>query len=93
MSESTELTEALLSGIGVGQIFRFSARAHIVAGHLVSIQASKAAAFAGYSYILSRSQLVGEAVYPLHRKVCLANKLSPSDCPWIQVDRSPCFPN
>jgi DNA-binding transcriptional LysR family regulator len=37
VSESTALTEAVLTGIGVGQIFRFSARGHIAAGHLVPI--------------------------------------------------------
>lgn len=37
VSESTALTEAVLSGIGVGQIFRFSARAHIAAGRLVPV--------------------------------------------------------
>jgi LysR family transcriptional regulator for bpeEF and oprC len=37
VSESTALTEAILTGIGVGQIFRFSARAHIAAGNLVPI--------------------------------------------------------
>lgn len=37
VSESTALTEAVLTGIGVGQIFRFSARAHLAAGRLVPI--------------------------------------------------------
>jgi DNA-binding transcriptional LysR family regulator len=37
VSESTALTEALLTGIGVAQIFRFSARPHIAAGRLVPI--------------------------------------------------------
>lgn len=37
VSESTALTEAVLTGMGVGQIFRFSARAHIAAGRLVPI--------------------------------------------------------
>jgi DNA-binding transcriptional LysR family regulator len=37
VSESTALTEALLTGLGVGQIFRFSAREHIAAGRLVPI--------------------------------------------------------
>lgn len=37
VSESTALTEAVLTGMGVGQIFRFSARAPIAAGQLVPI--------------------------------------------------------
>jgi DNA-binding transcriptional LysR family regulator len=37
VSESTALTEAVLTGMGVGQIFRFSANAHLAAGRLVSI--------------------------------------------------------
>lgn len=37
VSESTALTEALLTGIGVGQVFRYSARAHIASGRLVPI--------------------------------------------------------
>ncbi|MFK3971437.1 LysR family transcriptional regulator [Pseudomonas sp. NPDC087358] len=37
VSESTALTEALLSGIGMGQIFRFSARTHIESGQLVPV--------------------------------------------------------
>lgn len=37
VSESTALTEAVLTGMGIGQIFSFSARAHIAAGRLVPI--------------------------------------------------------
>lgn len=37
VSESTALTEAVLTGLGVGQIFRFSAHAHVAAGRLVPI--------------------------------------------------------
>ncbi len=37
VSESTALTEALLTGLGIGQIFRFSARQHISSGRLVPI--------------------------------------------------------
>ena len=37
VSQSTALTEALLTGLGIGQIFRFSARAQIAAGRLVPI--------------------------------------------------------
>ncbi|POD79271.1 LysR family transcriptional regulator [Pseudomonas syringae group genomosp. 3] len=37
VSESTALTEALLTGIGIAQIFRFSARPHIATGRLVPI--------------------------------------------------------
>ncbi|MDY7533909.1 LysR family transcriptional regulator [Pseudomonas sp. Bout1] len=37
VSESTALTEAVLTGMGIGQIFRFSAHTHIAAGRLVPI--------------------------------------------------------
>lgn len=37
VSESTALTEAVLTGMGIGQIFRFSARAHLAAGRLVPL--------------------------------------------------------
>jgi DNA-binding transcriptional LysR family regulator len=37
VSESTALTEALLAGLGIGQIFGFSARPHFSAGRLVPI--------------------------------------------------------
>lgn len=37
VSESTALTEALLTGMGIAQIFRFSARPHIATGRLVPI--------------------------------------------------------
>lgn len=37
VSESTALTEAVLTGLGIGQIFRFSARAHLGTGQLVPI--------------------------------------------------------
>ena len=37
VSESTALTQALLTGLGICQIFRFIARPHILAGRLVPI--------------------------------------------------------
>lgn len=37
VSESTALTEALLAGLGVGQIFSFSARPHFATGRLVPV--------------------------------------------------------
>lgn len=37
LSESTALTEALLTGLGIGQIFRFSAMPHLASGRLVPI--------------------------------------------------------
>lgn len=37
VSESTALTEAVLTGIGIGQIFRFSAHPYIAAGKLLPI--------------------------------------------------------
>ncbi|MFL1417660.1 LysR family transcriptional regulator [Pseudomonas fildesensis] len=37
VSESTALTEAVLTGLGIGQIFRFSARAHFGTGRLVPL--------------------------------------------------------
>lgn len=37
ISESTALTEALLTGMGIGQIFRFSAQSHFNIGHLVPV--------------------------------------------------------
>lgn len=37
VSESTALTEALLTGTGIGQIFQFSARPHFATGRLVPL--------------------------------------------------------
>ncbi len=37
VSESTAIAEALLTGLGIGQIFRFSARPHFNSGRLVPI--------------------------------------------------------
>jgi LysR family transcriptional regulator for bpeEF and oprC len=37
VSESTALTNALLAGLGIGQIFDFSARAHLAEGRLVAV--------------------------------------------------------
>lgn len=37
VSESTALTEALLTGLGIGQIFRFSAERHFASGRLVPL--------------------------------------------------------
>lgn len=37
VSESTALTETLLAGLGVGQIFAFGARSHVESGRLVSV--------------------------------------------------------
>lgn len=37
VSESTALTEALLAGLGVGQIFAFGARSHFESGRLVPV--------------------------------------------------------
>jgi len=37
VSESTALTEALLVGLGVGQIFAFGARSHVKSGRLVPV--------------------------------------------------------
>jgi LysR family transcriptional regulator for bpeEF and oprC len=39
VSESTALTEALLVGLGIGQIFGFSARAHLATGRLAPVLA------------------------------------------------------
>lgn len=37
ISESTALTEALLTGMGIGQIFRFSAEHHFLSGRLIPL--------------------------------------------------------
>lgn len=37
VSESTALTEALLAGLGIGQIFAFGARGHFASGRLVPV--------------------------------------------------------